>query len=256
MVDEALGERLLPRREQRDAHGALRRRRRPAARRAPACRPRRRTRRPRAASRAATASTSEPARGRCRSPRRAASSAARWSTLRSTQPPGFAAGTSNFVRDARRLRDLDVVACGPAAGSSSNRPMPSWIDVNVGHRLAAIVDDLALDVGGLADRGLRHEVDPARHARRRGRRPRGTPTSCSVFITIGIRFWIDSVTPPSSARIVSRPSPRAICAGSVNRASALPSRSVLIASRATSTSSIVTTPVSARVARTARRWRA
>jgi hypothetical protein len=58
-----------------------------------------------------------------------------------------------------------------------------------------------------------------------------------------MRFWIDSVMPPSSARIVSRPSPRAIFAGSWNFAVAPPDASVLIATRATSMSSTVTTPV-------------
>jgi hypothetical protein len=73
--------------------------------------------------------------------------------------------------------------------------------------------------------------------------PSGNIAKPIVFITIGIRFWIDSVTPPSSTRIVNSPSPRASLPGSWNRATALPSRSVLIASRAVSASSIVTTAV-------------
>jgi hypothetical protein len=56
------------------------------------------------------------------------------------------------------------------------------------------------------------------------------------------------VTPPSSTSSVSRPSPRAIPVGSVNRTSALPCLSVLTDSRSRSTSSIETTAVSVRSA--------
>ncbi len=78
--------------------------------------------------------------------------------------------------------------------------------------------------------------------------PSGNTETCSVFITIGMRFCIDSVTPPSSASSVNVPSPRDICAGRANRAVALPSLSVLIATRAISASSIVTMPVMPRSA--------
>ena len=66
-------------------------------------------------------------------------------------------------RDARGLRDLDVV-----------RAIGRWLELEAAHAVvhggelgdhpAAVVEDLALDVGGLAERGLRREVDAARDA--------------------------------------------------------------------------------------------
>jgi hypothetical protein len=42
--------------------------------------------------------------------------------------------------------------------------MPSWVDRSSDDRLPAVVDHLALDVGRLARRRARHEVDAARQA--------------------------------------------------------------------------------------------
>ncbi len=58
-----------------------------------------------------------------------------------------------------------------------------------------------------------------------------------------MRFWVDSITPPSSAMTVSRPSPRTSVSGRRKRAVALPSRSVVSVRRAVSASSIVTIAV-------------
>jgi hypothetical protein len=66
---------------------------------------------------------------------------------------------------------------------------------------------------------------------------------------MGMRLEIDSTRPPSSARMVSRPSSRAIFAGSENLTITLPCASVVKSLRATSLSSTVTTAVTLRLAK-------
>ncbi len=137
---------------------------------------------------------------------------------------------------------ISTLYARPAAGVSSKRPRPSWIDLELRDDRAPVVDHAPLDVGRLPERGLGREVDPARQSRDE-LAPSGNSPSATVFITMGMRFCIDSVTPPSSASSVNRPSPRAIAGGKSKRAVAFPSLSVRIATRATSRSSTVTTPV-------------
>ena len=90
-------------------------------------------------------------------------SARRSSTRAHDAAAGLRRRHVELLRDAGRLRDLDVVR----AVRARRELEPAQAVVDRRERRdgrAAIVDDLALDVGRLAERVLRHEVDAARHA--------------------------------------------------------------------------------------------